>query len=118
MAGGRFSLFYIQNRAFKVFNKEKKQNRHTSKKLLDKAFPTIPVFQNGYINVKGEKSPYDGDLTYWSKRNSKLYDGTTSKVLKSPKTTKLFMCQMRIKNYIRGASSLAPQRWKSPQLET
>ena len=30
----------------------------------------------------GNKSPYDGDLTYWSERNSKLYDGATSKVLK------------------------------------
>ena len=32
--------------------------------------------------VKGNKSPYDGDLTYWSQRNSKLYDGDTSKALK------------------------------------
>ena len=38
--------------------------------------------ENKHINVKGEKSPYDGDLTYWSERNSKLYDGITSKVLK------------------------------------
>jgi RNA-directed DNA polymerase len=37
---------------------------------------------NKHINVKGDKSPYDGDVTYWSERNSKLYDGTTSKVLK------------------------------------
>ncbi len=29
MDGSRFSLYYIQNRAFKVFNKETKQNRHT-----------------------------------------------------------------------------------------
>jgi RNA-directed DNA polymerase len=82
MDGSRFSLYYIQNRAFKVFNKETKKNRHTSKKLLDKAFPTVPYSENKYINVKGEKSPYDGDLTYWSERNSKLYDGITSKVLK------------------------------------
>lgn len=82
MDGSQFSLYYIQNRAFKVFNKETKKNRHTSKKLLDKAFPTVPYSENKYINVKGEKSPYDGDLTYWSERNSKLYDGITSKVLK------------------------------------
>jgi RNA-directed DNA polymerase len=33
-------------------------------------------------NDKGDKSPYDGNITYWSERNSKLYDRTTSKVLK------------------------------------
>jgi group II intron reverse transcriptase/maturase len=82
MSGSRFSLFHIQNRAFKVFNKEPKQNRYTSRKLLDKAFPTVPYSENKYVNVKGNKSPYDGDLTYWSERNSKLYEGTTSRVLK------------------------------------
>ncbi len=82
MDGSRFSLYHIQNRAFKVFNKETKQNRYTSKKLLDKAFPTVPYSENKYISVKGNESPFDGDLTYWSERNSKLYDGTTSRVLK------------------------------------
>ena len=82
MDGSRFSLYHIQNRAFKVFNKEPKQNRHTSKILLDKAFPAVSYSENKHINVKGNKSPYDGDLTYWSERNSKLYDGMTSKVLK------------------------------------
>jgi group II intron reverse transcriptase/maturase len=82
MNGARNSLYYIQNRAYKVFNKETKQNRHTSKKLLDKAFPAVPYSENRFVNVKGDKSPYDGDITYWSERNSKLYDGITSKVLK------------------------------------
>ena len=82
MDGSRFTLYHIQNRAFKVFNKETKQNRYTSKKLLDKAFPAVPYSENKHINVKGNKSPFDGDLTYWSERNSKLYGGTTSKVLK------------------------------------
>ena len=82
MDGTRNSLFHIQNRAFRVFNKETKQNRYTSKQLLDKAFPAVPYSENKHINVKGEKSPYDGDLTYWSERNSKLYDDITSKALK------------------------------------
>jgi group II intron reverse transcriptase/maturase len=82
MNGARNSLYYIQNRAYKVFNKETKQNRNTSKKLLDKAFPAVPYSENRFVNVKGDKSPYDGDITYWSERNSKLYDGITSKVLK------------------------------------
>jgi len=82
MEGSRFSLYPIQNKAFKVFNREPKQNRCTSKKLLDQAFPTVPYSENRHINVKGDKSPFDGDLAYWSERNSKLYDGETSKALK------------------------------------
>jgi len=34
------------------------------------------------VNVRGEKSPFDGDIPYWNERNSKLYDGKTSKALK------------------------------------
>jgi group II intron reverse transcriptase/maturase len=82
MDGARNSLFHIERRAFKVFNKEKKQNRHTSKTLLDKAFPSVSYSENNHINVKGNKSPYDGDMVYWSERNSKLYTDMTSKALK------------------------------------
>ena len=78
----RNSLYFTQKRAYKVFNKETNQNRYTSKKLLDVAFPTVPYSENRYYNVKGKKSPFDGDITYWSKRNSILYDGATSKALK------------------------------------
>lgn len=81
MEGSRNSLYFIQKRTFKVFNKETKQNRHTSKSLLDKAFPTVPYSENKHISVKGNKSPFDGDLVYWSRRNSKLYDGYTSQAL-------------------------------------
>jgi RNA-directed DNA polymerase len=82
MDGARNSLWFINNRAFKVFNKETKQDRHTSEKLVKKAFPTVPYSENKHINVKGNKSPYDGDIVYWSERNSKLYDNDTSKALK------------------------------------
>ncbi len=82
MDGSRFSLWHMNNRAFKVFNKETKQNRHTTRRLIDKAFPAVPYSENKHINVLRNKSPFDGDLTYWSERNSKLYDGATSKVLK------------------------------------
>ncbi len=82
MDGARNSLTFMRKRAFKVFNREEKQNRYTSKKLLNQAFPTVSYSENKFVNVKGDKSPYDGDLTYWSQRNSKLYDGNTSKALK------------------------------------
>ncbi len=82
MDGARNSLYWMQKRAFKVFNKEKKQNRYTSKKLLNQAFPATSYSENKFVNVKGQKSPYDGDIAYWSERNSQLYDGQTSKALK------------------------------------
>ena len=82
MDGSRNTLSPIRNRAFKVFNKEQKQNRHSCKTLLDKAFPAVPYSENKFVNVKGEKSPYDGDLIYWSQRNNKLYDGATTRILK------------------------------------
>ncbi|MDY7002646.1 MAG: reverse transcriptase domain-containing protein [Cyanobacteriota bacterium] len=81
MDGSRFSLWHINHRAFKVFNKETKQNRHSSAALLKKAFPNPGWKENGHIMVKGNKSPFDGDVNYWSKRKSKLYDGMTSKAL-------------------------------------
>jgi 5-methylcytosine-specific restriction endonuclease McrA len=82
MDGSRFSLWFLSNRAFKVFNKESKQNRNTTKKLVEKAFPAVPYSENKFVNVKGEKSPYDGDIAYWSERNSKHYNGETSFALK------------------------------------
>ena len=82
MDGARNSLHFIENRAFKVFNKERKQNRHSCKMLLKQAFPTVPYSENRFANVKSYKSPYDGDLLYWSQRNSKLYDNHTAKALK------------------------------------
>jgi group II intron reverse transcriptase/maturase len=81
MDGTKNSLYFIQKRAFKVFNKEEKQNRYSSKKLLEQAFPSVGYSENKFVNVKGDKSPFDGDLVYWSKRNSKLYDNHTSKAL-------------------------------------
>ncbi|WP_414621027.1 group II intron reverse transcriptase, partial [Calothrix sp. CCY 0018] len=82
MDGSRFSLYHTQHRTYKVFNKETKQDRYTCKKLLDKAFPKVSYSENKHVMVKGNKSPYDQDITYWSERNSKLYDGHTSKALK------------------------------------
>jgi RNA-directed DNA polymerase len=82
MDGARNSLYFIQRRTFTVFNKETKQNRYTCKTLLDKAFPKVPSSENKHVNVKGDKSPYNGDISYWSQRNSKLYNGYTSEALR------------------------------------
>jgi len=87
MDGPRFSLWHTHLRTFKVFNKETKNDRQSSQALIKKAFPAVPYSENKHVNVQGTKSPFDGDITYWSNRNSKLYDGETSKALKKQNHT-------------------------------
>ena len=82
MNSSRFSLWHIRHRAFKVFNKETKNTKESVTKLIEKAFPKVHFSENKHVMVKGNKSPYDKDITYWSQRNSKLYDGHISKALK------------------------------------
>ncbi|PSB23951.1 group II intron reverse transcriptase/maturase [Chlorogloea sp. CCALA 695] len=82
MDSARFSLWHINHRTFKVFNKERKLDYYSTKKLIDKAFPSVPYSENRFVKVAGSKSPYDGDIIYWSKRNSNLYDNHTSRALK------------------------------------
>jgi len=82
MDGAKLSLWFISHRTYTVFNKETKQTRHTSEELVKKAFPAVPYSENKHVMVQGVKSPYDGNIAYWSERNSKLYDGETSKALK------------------------------------
>ena len=82
MDGSRNSLWFMNHRAWKVFNKQAKLDKHSTTTLIKKAFPTVPYSENRFVMVKGDKSPFDGDLPYWSKRNSKLYDNHTAKALK------------------------------------
>ena len=56
MDGARNSLYFMQKKAIKVFNKENKQNRYSSKKLLDTAFPKVPHSENRYSKVEGIKA--------------------------------------------------------------
>ena len=87
MASSRDSLWFINSRTFKVFNKERKQNRKSCERLIKEAFPKVSVRENQHNKVKGDKSPYDGDYAYWTMRESKLYDGGTAKALKKQNHT-------------------------------
>ncbi|NEO80054.1 reverse transcriptase domain-containing protein [Moorena sp. SIO4G3] len=82
MSSSRDSLWFVKNTAHRKFRKERKTNRYKANELCEKAFPTVGYEQNQHVNVKDTKSPYDGDMVYWSKRNSKLYNDATSKALK------------------------------------
>ena len=82
MDGSRFKLWDLAHRTFKVFLKQKTINRYQAEEMVKQAFPYVGYSENKFVNVAGEKSPFNGDINYWSKRNSVLYDGATSKALR------------------------------------
>ncbi|MEO0839633.1 MAG: reverse transcriptase domain-containing protein [Cyanobacteria bacterium J06636_27] len=87
MNNARDTLWFLSHRTFQVFLKQKSVNRYKAESLVNKAFPTVNWAENKFVNVKGGKSPYDGDVVYWSKRESKLYDGISAKLLKKQNHT-------------------------------
>ena len=82
MDGSRFQLDGLRRRTNKVFLRQKTINRYQAKLMLKTAFPSVNYSENRFINVKGDKSPFDGDINYWTKRNNALYEGTTAKTLR------------------------------------
>jgi len=70
-----------------VFAKERKLNRLRVDVLIDKAFNRVPYHEHKHVKVKGDKSPFDGDISYWSERNSKYYDGPLAAALKRQQHT-------------------------------
>jgi RNA-directed DNA polymerase len=50
----------------------------------------------GYIKIKGDKSPFDGDTAYWVNRMNKKYDGIRHKLIKS-QDTKCPRCNLRLR---------------------
>jgi RNA-directed DNA polymerase len=77
----KHNLWSTNHSTWKKFIKQPSINRNKADMLIKKAFPKVSYSVNKFINVKGNKSPFDGDIVYWSKRNSKLYNGPTSKAL-------------------------------------
>ena len=66
----------------RLYARSLKGTRARGKKPQKRGKNISIISENRHVNVKGNKSPFDGDITYWSKRNSKLYYGNTSKCLK------------------------------------
>ena len=63
-------------------NKKIANKRSWTNEQIKRAFPSVNWSQNRFVNVKGDASPYDGNLPYWTKRNSKLYNSHTARALK------------------------------------
>ncbi len=80
--GARFSLWALNKRTHDVFLQQESIDRYQAVEMVKIAFPNPGYSENRFVCVKGDKSPFDGDLVYWSKRNSVLYDGITAKTLR------------------------------------
>ncbi|WP_293111107.1 reverse transcriptase domain-containing protein, partial [Moorena sp. SIO3I6] len=78
----RDTLWFPRKTATKRFRKQKSVDRYEAVKLAKKAFPSVSWETNGFTMVKGNKSPFDGDTVYWSRRKNNLYYGKTVKALK------------------------------------
>lgn len=68
----KHSLWHLNHRAWIVFNKQPKLSRYDVNLLVKKAFPAISFSETKRLNAVGKKSPYDGDIFYWSKRERQL----------------------------------------------
>lgn len=60
------------------------------------AIPSLIYNSTGYVKIKGEKSPFDGDTTYWINRMNKKYDGHRRNLIKS-QDTKCPMCNLKLR---------------------
>jgi RNA-directed DNA polymerase len=67
---------------WKFIRQQGRYDRNQTNQVIHRAFPPVKWAVCGFNNVIGDKSPYDGDLTYWSKRENANYDGITAKLLK------------------------------------
>jgi RNA-directed DNA polymerase len=77
-------LWAIAYWTWKFIRKQGRYNRTQTNEVINRAFPSVKwtLSVSGYFNVKGDKSPYDGDFVYWSKRENANYDGITARLLK------------------------------------
>ena len=75
------TLWHLEVAALKAF-RTKGKTLDEARKSLQAAFPKVAQQEGKFVQVQGNKSPFDGDLIYWSKRNSKKYQGLTAFVLR------------------------------------
>ena len=85
MNGSKFNLWSLNERTRQVFIRQKTINKHQAVELVKIAFPAIRYSENKFVSVRGDKSPFDGDIIYWSKRKNLLYHGYTAKALQKQK---------------------------------
>lgn len=65
MSSSRFSLFFVQKRAFRIFNTEVKQDKYSTKKLLRKCFSISKTSTFNLTDENLSSLPYYGHVTFW-----------------------------------------------------
>jgi RNA-directed DNA polymerase len=58
--------------------------------------PTLNYNSTGYVKIRWDKSPFDGDTAYWVNRMNKKYNGVRSNLIKS-QDTKCPMCNLKLR---------------------
>jgi RNA-directed DNA polymerase len=76
------NLWALAYWGWKFIRKQGRYDRHQTNKVIHRAFPSVKWSACRFNNVIGDKSPFDGDFTYWAKRENANYDGMTARVLK------------------------------------
>jgi RNA-directed DNA polymerase len=76
------NLWSAEHWTWKFIRKQGSYDRQRTNSALRRAFSSVSWKVNDHINVKGDKSPFDGDLTYWAKRENKNYSGIHASLLK------------------------------------
>jgi RNA-directed DNA polymerase len=71
----------LNNKIFRIFGIE---------------IPSLEYNSTGYVKIKGNKSPFDGDTAYWVNRMNKKYGGIRRKLIKS-QDTKCPKCNLRLR---------------------
>jgi RNA-directed DNA polymerase len=77
----------------------KRQWWRLNNKIFDRfgiMIPPLKFNSTGYVKIKGNKSPFDGDTAYWVNRMNKKYDGQRRHLIKS-QDTKCLMCNLRLR---------------------
>lgn len=79
LANFKYSFFFVKKRAFKIFNKESKQDFYSSKRLLDKSFSALNIEDKYFIP---SKLSFCGHMTFWfdfqSRKNNFLFSNENS----------------------------------------
>lgn len=80
---GQVNLWSIQNWVYKYLTKSTKMDSNERIKHLESIFNGHSYKVNRFSAVRVDRSVYDGDLIYWSKKNSRHYTGPLATALKT-----------------------------------
>jgi len=78
----KHGLWALNHWTWKFIRKQGRYDRFQTNEVIHRAFPAVKWAACRFNNVKEDKSPYDGDFVYWSKRENVNYDGITARLLK------------------------------------